>query len=147
MQHHPGGVQTPKCMRRYRMFPCFSMPSLRSLVQKPEAVEFAHSLGLQIAQSRPCLDTCCPKAGIINVHGAWDWACWTTGEAAVRRGQGGSCAEPPCKAVDLDVGDSMRGSYSVVLTNTPELPFKRPQMPSNRDHMALNRATLGGLGI
>ena len=28
----------------------------------------------------------------------------------------------------------------------PQLSFKRPQIPSNRDHMALNRATLGGLG-
>ena len=28
----------------------------------------------------------------------------------------------------------------------PQLPFKTPQIPSNRDHKALNRATLGGLG-
>ena len=28
----------------------------------------------------------------------------------------------------------------------PQLPFKRPQIPSNRDHKALNRAALGGLG-
>ena len=32
-------------------------------------------------------------------------------------------------------------------TSTPQLPFKRPPMPSNRDHKALNRATLGGLAI
>ena len=32
-------------------------------------------------------------------------------------------------------------------TSTPQLPFKRPQIPSNRDHMALNGGTLGGLGI
>ena len=31
-------------------------------------------------------------------------------------------------------------------TSTPQLPFKTPQIPSNRDHKALNRATLGGLG-
>ena len=31
-------------------------------------------------------------------------------------------------------------------TSTPQLPFKRPQIPSNRDHKALNRGTLGGLG-
>ena len=29
---------------------------------------------------------------------------------------------------------------------TPQLPFKRPQIPSNRDHKALNRGTLGGAG-
>ena len=29
----------------------------------------------------------------------------------------------------------------------PQLPFKTPQIPSNRDHKALNRGTLGGLGI
>ena len=28
----------------------------------------------------------------------------------------------------------------------PQLLFKRPQIPSNRDHQALNRGTLGGLG-
>ena len=32
-------------------------------------------------------------------------------------------------------------------TSTPQLPFKRPQIPSNRDHKALNRGTLGGLGM
>ena len=32
-------------------------------------------------------------------------------------------------------------------TSTPQLPFKEPQIPSNRDHKALNRGTLGGLGI
>ena len=29
---------------------------------------------------------------------------------------------------------------------TPQLPFKRPQTPSDRDHKALNRDTLAGLG-
>ena len=29
-------------------------------------------------------------------------------------------------------------------TSTPQLPFKRPHIPSNRDHKALNRAALGG---
>ena len=29
---------------------------------------------------------------------------------------------------------------------TPQLPFKTPQIPSNRDQKALNRATLGGVG-
>ena len=28
-------------------------------------------------------------------------------------------------------------------TSTPQLPFKRPQIPSNRYHKALNRGTLG----
>ena len=31
-------------------------------------------------------------------------------------------------------------------SSTPQLPFKIPQIPSNRDYKALNRATLGGLG-
>ena len=31
-------------------------------------------------------------------------------------------------------------------TSTPQLPFKTPQIPSNRSHKALNRDTLGGLG-
>ena len=28
----------------------------------------------------------------------------------------------------------------------PQLPCKEPQIPSNRDHKALNRGTLGGVG-
>ena len=32
-------------------------------------------------------------------------------------------------------------------TSTPQLPFKRPHTPTKRDHKALNRGTLGGLGI
>ena len=35
---------------------------------------------------------------------------------------------------------------TVESTSTPQLPFKRPQIPSNRDHKALNRGTLGGAG-
>ena len=31
--------------------------------------------------------------------------------------------------------------------STPQLPFKKPQIESNRDHKALNRGTLGGLGL
>ena len=31
-------------------------------------------------------------------------------------------------------------------TSTPQLPFKRPQIPTNKDHMTLIRATLGGAG-
>ena len=31
-------------------------------------------------------------------------------------------------------------------TSTPQLPFKIPHIPSNRDHKAINRGTLGGLG-
>ena len=30
---------------------------------------------------------------------------------------------------------------------TPQLPFKRLQIPPNKDHKALDRGTLGGLGI
>ena len=33
------------------------------------------------------------------------------------------------------------------VTSTPQLPFKEPQIPSNRDCKALNRGTSGGLGI
>ena len=32
-------------------------------------------------------------------------------------------------------------------TSTPQLPFNRSQIPSYRDHKALNRGTLGGVGI
>ena len=32
------------------------------------------------------------------------------------------------------------------ITSTPSLPFKTPQIPSNGDHTALNRGTLGGQG-
>ena len=31
-------------------------------------------------------------------------------------------------------------------SGSPQLPFKTPQIPSNGDHKALNRGTLGGLG-
>ena len=31
--------------------------------------------------------------------------------------------------------------------STPQQPSKTPQIPSNRDHKALNRGTLGGLGL
>ena len=31
-------------------------------------------------------------------------------------------------------------------TSTPKLPFEIPHIPRNRDHKALNRGTLGGLG-
>ena len=34
-----------------------------------------------------------------------------------------------------------------IYTSTPQLPFKTPQTPSNRDHKALNRGTLRALGI
>ena len=33
-----------------------------------------------------------------------------------------------------------------ISTSTPQLLFKTPQLPFNRDHKALNRGTLGGLG-
>ena len=31
-------------------------------------------------------------------------------------------------------------------SSTPQLPFERPQIPSHKDHQALNRGTLGGAG-
>ena len=34
----------------------------------------------------------------------------------------------------------------IYLPAPPQLPFKTPQIPSNRDHKALNRVTFGGLG-
>ena len=40
-----------------------------------------------------------------------------------------------------------RATEALAHTSTPELPFKTPQIPSNRDHQALNKATLGGPGI
>ena len=33
---------------------------------------------------------------------------------------------------------------SSLIPSTPQLPSKRPQIPSNRDHKALNKGTLGG---
>ena len=36
--------------------------------------------------------------------------------------------------------------YTSPLTSTPQLPFKIPQIPSNRDYKAPSRGTLGGLG-
>ena len=36
--------------------------------------------------------------------------------------------------------------YKDQTTSTPQLPFMKPQIPSNRDHKALNRSTLRGLG-
>ena len=33
--------------------------------------------------------------------------------------------------------------YMIEGTSTPQLPFKRPHIPTNRDHKALNRGTLG----
>ena len=33
-------------------------------------------------------------------------------------------------------------SCTMTTTSTPQLPFKEPQIPSNRDHKALNRGTL-----
>ena len=35
--------------------------------------------------------------------------------------------------------------YIYMFTSTPQLPFKRPQIPSNRDHKAVYRGTLRGL--
>ena len=34
-----------------------------------------------------------------------------------------------------------------MISGTPQLPYKTPQIPSNRDHTALNTGTLGGLGL
>ena len=36
-------------------------------------------------------------------------------------------------------------SLQRIQARTPELPFKRRQIPSNRDHKALDRGTLGGV--
>ena len=36
--------------------------------------------------------------------------------------------------------------HSVLYTSIPQLPFKKPQIPFNRDHTALHRGTLGSLG-
>ena len=43
-------------------------------------------------------------------------------------------------------GTSAQDWVTLWYASTPQLPFKRPQIPSYRDHKALNRATLGGLG-
>ena len=51
---------------------------------------------------------------------------------------------------------SSQGSFGLVslglsqirstCAGTPQLPFKIPHIPTNGDHRALNRGTLGGLG-
>ena len=41
---------------------------------------------------------------------------------------------------------NMKGPNVDLNTSTPQLPFKIPQIPSNKDHKALNRGTFGGLG-
>ena len=43
----------------------------------------------------------------------------------------------------VDVVAPARSSRS---WSTPPLPFKSPQIPSHRDHKALNMETLGGAG-
>ena len=40
----------------------------------------------------------------------------------------------------------IKGYVAWVCANTPHLPFKTSQIPSNRDHEVLDRGTLGGLG-
>ena len=35
----------------------------------------------------------------------------------------------------------------IICTSTPQLPFQIAHIPSNRNHKAINRGTLGGLGI
>ena len=37
----------------------------------------------------------------------------------------------------------MYAVYTTPTTITPQLPFKPPQIPSDRDHKALDRSTLG----
>ena len=39
------------------------------------------------------------------------------------------------------------GANTAESTWTSQLPFKEPQVPSNRDHKALNSGTVGGVGI
>ena len=46
----------------------------------------------------------------------------------------------------LHPGLLWRRDYLTASTSTPQLPFKETQIPFNRDHRALNRGTLGGLG-
>ena len=43
-------------------------------------------------------------------------------------------------------GPRIRGPDLDPSTSTHQLPFKEPQIPSNRVYKALNRGTLGGLG-
>ena len=50
----------------------------------------------------------------------------------------------PCPSCTVILGAPRHVNSS---TSTPQLPFKIRQIPSNRDYKALNRATLGGLGM
>ena len=53
----------------------------------------------------------------------------------------GASPQSPRGGLLLKVG------LGVVIYQHPQLPFKKPQIESNRDHKALNRGTLGGLGM
>ena len=56
--------------------------------------------------------------------------------------------EVPQRRPQPTVGPSLSLSGSLSLTlSTPQLPFKTPQIPSSRDHKALDRGTLRGLGL
>ena len=49
-------------------------------------------------------------------------------------------------ALASDTSDILRNDIGSP-SSTPQLPFKRPHIATNRDHKALIRATLGGLGL
>ena len=52
------------------------------------------------------------------------------------------------KYICIDMyGDACIHIHIYIYTNTPQLPFKTPKIPSNRDYKALKRGTLGGLGM
>ena len=66
----------------------------------------------------------------------------------------GSEAEASWKGSGVDgIFKAQKGILSIVSntkstkpTSTVQLPFQRPQVPSNGDHQALKNGTLGGAG-
>ena len=72
-------------------------------------------------------------------------------ESCLRLGSLPKSHEEPARSMLDAVGSSFRVPCQTspgmsVLYQHPQLPFKRPQIPSYRDHKALNRGTLGSQG-
>ena len=69
-------------------------------------------------------------------------------KARARQGEGERERERERERARERTEQQKHASQTCFLSSTPQLPFKIPQIPCNRDHhKALNRGTLGGLGF
>ena len=87
--------------------------------------------------------------GVCHGLPIWGLSC-TTQAASTFEAAGKLCiGQQALSGSWLDCHDGTRPqqNHTSMPTSTPQLPFKTPQVPSNRDYKALNRGTLGGLGI